>query len=153
MVFIVEQRIRELEAKMAAKAQKPTPQHSAMVVSSPDLDSLYKILTEYAKKSEFGDYTLKSDRDDIMRRVARLEKTAEDHTNLLTKWEPSWGKFQEDISMLNDTKADKSALEDAMERMKNIIAQMNPGSGEALAQVFDSGDLKDAIKRLEKDVS
>lgn len=47
-----------------------------MVVTSPDLESLYKILAEYAKKSEFGDYTLKSDRDDILRRVMKLEKSA-----------------------------------------------------------------------------
>lgn len=70
----MDQRLKDLEAQFAKKNQT----HSAMVVSSPDLDSLYKILSEYAKKSEFGDYTLKSDRDDIMRRVQKLEKKVDD---------------------------------------------------------------------------
>jgi predicted nuclease with TOPRIM domain len=132
---------------VAAKGQS----HSAMVVSSPDLESLYKILTEYAKKSEFGDYTLKSDRDDILRRVVKLEKKTEEQqqkVESLEKWEPAWGKLQQDVVRLDDLKADKSALEDAIERMKGIIAQMNPGSTEVIAQAFDSSDLKEAIKRL-----
>lgn len=58
--------------------REPAPAtHSALVVSSPDLESLYKILGEYAKKSEFGDYTHKTDRDDILGRLNRMEKRLE----------------------------------------------------------------------------
>lgn len=71
-----------------------------MVVSSPDLESLYKILAEYAKKSEFGDYTLKSDRDDILGRINRMEKRLEDQGEKLLNWEPSWKKMQDDINYL-----------------------------------------------------
>jgi hypothetical protein len=71
-----------------------------MVVSTPDLDTLYKILAEYAKKAEFEDYTLKSDRDDIMKRVAKLEKKMDDHTDSWIKWEPEWEKMQANIEYL-----------------------------------------------------
>ena len=93
---IVEQRLRDLEAKVAAKNQT----HSAMVVSSPDMESLYKLLAEYAKKSEFNDYTLKSDRDDILMRVRKIEKKLDETSQTVETWEPSWGKMQTDIDYL-----------------------------------------------------
>ena len=65
-------------------------------MSSPDLESLYKILAEYAKKTEFDDYTLKSDRDDIMKRIQSLEKRVDhqgDKLIKLTNWEPQWEKM------------------------------------------------------------
>jgi hypothetical protein len=133
--------LKDLEAAFAKKNQT----HSAMVVSSPDMETLLKILSEYAKKSEFDDYTLKSDRDDIMKRVAKLEKRADDHTDKFIKWEPDWGKMMTAIDELKIIKADKSDLDDAIARMKEIISQMNPGSN---VVAFDSTDLKDAVKRL-----
>ncbi len=52
------------------------------------------MLSEYAKKSEFDDYTLKSDRDDIIKRIAKLEKRTDDHTDRFIKWEPEWQRLQ-----------------------------------------------------------
>jgi hypothetical protein len=88
-----------------AMAKKSTT-HSALVVNTPDLESLYKILAEYAKKSEFDDYTLKSDRDDILKRVAKIEKRCEDNTDKLIKWEPEWEKMQANIEYLMQKKID-----------------------------------------------
>jgi len=119
-----------------------------MVVSSPDLETLYKILAEYAKKSEFGDYTLNSERDDIVSRLGRLEKKYEGTAAKIEKWEPEWGA---NIQYLMDTmpnKADRSELEDAMERMKKIIGSMS-GNSDAVAAAFDSSDLKEAVKKLQ----
>jgi hypothetical protein len=65
-----------------------------MVVTSPDMETLLKMLSEYAKKSEFDDYTLKSDRDDIIKRIAKLEKRTDDHTDRFIKWEPEWQRLQ-----------------------------------------------------------
>lgn len=138
--------MRELESAFAKKNQT----HSAMVVTSPDMETLLKMLSEYAKKSEFDDYTLKSDRDDILKRVAKLEKRTDDHTDKLIKWEPEWQKMLTAIDDLRFTKADKSDLDDAIARMKQIIAQMNPGSNVVAA--FDSSDLKDAVKRLQSEM-
>jgi len=138
--------LRELESAFAKKNQT----HSAMVVTSPDMETLLKMLSEYAKKSEFDDYTLKSDRDDILKRVAKLEKRTDDHTDKLIKWEPEWQKMLTAIDDLRFTKADKSDLDDAIARMKQIIAQMNPGSNVVAA--FDSSDLKDAVKRLQSEM-
>ena len=76
----LQERVKALESiKPVAKevrVREPAT-HSALVVSSPDLESLYKILGEYAKKSEFGDYTHHTDRDDIIGRLNRLEKRQE----------------------------------------------------------------------------
>ncbi len=121
-----------------------------MVVSTPDLDSLYKILAEYAKKSEFDDYTLKSDRDDIMKRVAKLEKRAEEHTDKLIKWEPEWEKMQANIEYLMQNKIDQATLDEAIERLKNIISQMSGGNNVVAA--FDQDELKEAVKRLQSEV-
>jgi hypothetical protein len=88
-----------------------------MVVSSPDLETLYKILSEYAKKSEFGDYTLKSERDDIVSRLNRLEKKLDTNVARIDKWEPEWGNIQYLMDTM-PTKADKSDLEEALERIK-----------------------------------
>ena len=71
-----------------------------MVVSTPDLETLYRILSEYAKRSEFEDYTLKSDRDDILKRVSRLEKKVDDTTDKMIRWEPEWEKMQANIEYL-----------------------------------------------------
>lgn len=123
-----------------------------MVVSSPDLDSLYKILSDYAKKSEFGDYTLKSDRDDIMKRVAKLEKKVEENDNKIEKWEPHWEKLVSESKYLMDTmptKADRSELEEAIARIKSIIANLNPGNGDAVSAAFDYSELKEAVKKLQ----
>ncbi len=117
-----------------------------MVVTSPDMDTLLKMLSEYAKKSEFDDYTLKSDRDDIYKRISKLEKRTDDHTDKFIHWEPEWVKLQAQIDDLKFTKADKADLEDAINRMKEIIAQMSPGTN--IAAAFDSSDIKDAVKRL-----
>lgn len=64
-----------------------------MVVTSPDMDTLLKMLSAYAKKSEFDDYTLKSDRDDIIARISKLEKRTDDHTDRFIKWEPEWHRL------------------------------------------------------------
>lgn len=122
-----------------------------MVVSSPDMETLLKMLSQYAKKSEFDDYTLKSDRDDIIQRINKLEKRTDDHTDRFIKWEPEWHRLQTQIDDLKETKANKSDLDDAINRMKEIISQMNPGSNVVAA--FDSSDLKDAIKRLQGEVA
>lgn len=109
--------MKDLEAKMNQK--KDT--HSAMVVTSPDLETLYKILAEYAKKSEFGDYTLKSDRDDILKRLSKVEKKVENHEEFNHSWEPKWGKMRSDIDYLLDeikNKVSKDELESAMDRIK-----------------------------------
>jgi hypothetical protein len=98
----LEQRIKDLEDAFAKKNQT----HSAMVVTTPDLDTLYKILAEYAKKAEFDDYTLKSDRDDILKRVAKLEKRCENNTDKIIKWEPEWEKMQANIEYLMQNKID-----------------------------------------------
>jgi hypothetical protein len=145
-IILVEQRLKDLEAKVNSK--KDT--HSAMVVSSPDLESLYKILAEYAKKSEFGDYTLKSDRDDILKRLSKVEKSVHKHEELNEKWEPKWGKMKDDIDYLLDEikkKVSKEELDSAMDRIKQILGSMSPGST-AVVAAFDSSDLKDAIKKL-----
>ena len=93
-----------------------------MVVSTPDLDGLYKILKEYAKRYEFEDYTLKSDRDDILKLVAKMEKRLEDNTDKLIKWEPEWEKMQANIEYLMQNKIDQATLDDAIDRLKNIIS-------------------------------
>jgi len=92
----VDQRLKDLEAKVAAK----NTTHSAMVVSSPDLETLYKILADYAKKSEFNNYTLNSERDDILGRIKRMEKKIEEHGGKIEKWEPKWSKTLDDIDFL-----------------------------------------------------
>ena len=99
-----------------------------MVVTTPDLETLYKILGEYAKRSEFEDYTLKSDRDDIMKRVVKVEKRTEDHTDKLIKWEPEWEKMQANIEYLMQNKIDQATLDEAIERIKKIISQMSGGN-------------------------
>jgi chromosome segregation ATPase len=143
---LLDQRLKDLEAKFAAKGQT----HSAMVVSSPDLETLYKILSEYAKKSEFGDYTLKSERDDIVNRLARLEKKVETNVARIDKWEPEWTNIQYLMDTM-PTKADKSELEEAIERIKSIIGSLS-GNSDAVTAAFDSSELKDAIKKLQSDV-
>jgi hypothetical protein len=140
---LLDQRLRDLEQKFASKGQT----HSAMVVSSPDLETLYKILSEYAKKSEFGDYTLKSERDDIVSRLNRLEKRYEVTAGKIERWEPEWGANIQYLMETMPTKADKSELEDALERMKQIIGSLS-GNENAVAAAFDSSDLKDAVKKL-----
>jgi|LauGreDrversion4_2_1035121.scaffolds.fasta_scaffold126225_2 multidrug resistance efflux pump len=121
-----------------------------MVVTTPDLETLYKILGEYAKRSEFDDYTLKSDRDDILKRVAKMEKRLEDNTDKLIKWEPEWEKMQANIEYLMQNKIDQATLDDAIERLKNIISQMSGGSGVVAA--FDQDELKEHLKRLQAEV-
>jgi DNA replicative helicase MCM subunit Mcm2 (Cdc46/Mcm family) len=142
----VEQRIKDLEDAFAKKSQT----HSAMVVTSPDLESLYKILAEYAKKTEFDDYTLKSDRDDILKRMSRLEKRVEDQTDKLIRWEPEWEKMQANIEYLMQNKIDQSTLDEAIERLKLIISQMSGGNNVVAA--FDSSELKEAVRRLQAEV-
>jgi peptidoglycan hydrolase CwlO-like protein len=93
-----------------------------MVVSTPDLESLYKVLNEYAKRSEFEDYTLKSDRDDILKRISRMEKRVEDTTDKMIKWEPEWEKMQANIEYLMQNKIDQATLDEAIDRLKNIIS-------------------------------
>lgn len=122
-----------------------------MVVSSPDMDTLLRMLSEYAKKSEFDDYTLKSDWDDILTRISKLEKRTDNHTDKLIHWEPEWLKMQTQIEDLSLNKANKSDLEDAINRMKEIISQMSPGTN--LTAAFDSSDIKDAVKRLQGEVA
>lgn len=39
-----------------------------------DLDHLNKILLDYAKKSDLDLYMLSSDKEDILKRIAKLEK-------------------------------------------------------------------------------
>jgi len=114
----LEQRIKDLEEAFAKKSST----HQAMVVSTPDLDGLYKILKEYAKRYEFEDYTLKSDRDDILKLVAKMEKRLEDNTDKLIKWEPEWEKMQANIEYLMQNKIDQATLDDAIDRLKNIIS-------------------------------
>lgn len=109
------------------------------------------MLSEYAKKSEFDDYTLKSDRDDIIKRIAKLEKRTDDHTDRFIKWEPEWQRLQTQIDDLREIKANKSDLDDAINRMKKIISQMNPGSNVVAA--FDASDIEDAVKRLQGEVA
>ena len=121
-----------------------------MVVTTPDLDTLYKILAEYAKKAEFDDYTLKSDRDDILKRVAKLEKRCENNTDKIIKWEPEWEKMQANIEYLMQNKIDQATLDEALERIKNIISQMSGGSGVVAA--FDQDEIREAIKRLQTEV-
>ena len=142
----LEQRIKDLEDAFAKK----NATHSAMVVSTPDLDGLYKILKEYAKRSEFEDYTLKSDRDDILKRVAKMEKRLEDNTDKLIKWEPEWEKMQANIEYLMQKKIDQATLDDAIDRLKNIISQMSGGGGVVAA--FDQDELKEAVRRLQAEV-
>jgi len=122
-----------------------------MVVSSPDLETLYKILSEYAKKSEFGDYTLKSERDDIVSRLNRLEKRYEVTAGKIEKWEPEWGANIQYLMDTMPTKADKSELEAALERMRQIIGSLS-GNDNAVAAAFDSSDLKDAVKKLQAEM-
>jgi peptidoglycan hydrolase CwlO-like protein len=93
-----------------------------MVVSTPDLESLYKVLNEYAKRSEFEDYTLKSDRDDILKRISRMEKRVDDTTDKMIKWEPEWEKMQANIEYLMQNKIDQATLDEAIDRLKNIIS-------------------------------
>jgi peptidoglycan hydrolase CwlO-like protein len=93
-----------------------------MVVSTPDLESLYKVLNEYAKRSEFEDYTLKSDRDDILKRISRMEKRVDDTTDKMIKWEPEWEKMQANIEYLMQNKIDHATLDEAIDRLKNIIS-------------------------------
>jgi phage shock protein A len=144
---LLDQRLRDLEQKFASKGQT----HSAMVVSSPDLETLYKILSEYAKKSEFGDYTLKSERDDIISRVNRLEKKFEATSAKIERWEPEWGANIQYLMDTMPTKADRSELEEALERMKQIISSLS-GNSNAVAAAFDSSDLKDAVKKLQQEM-
>lgn len=42
--------------------------------SGLDLDHLNKILLDYAKKSDLDLYMLSSDKEDILKRIAKLEK-------------------------------------------------------------------------------
>ena len=93
-----------------------------MVVSTPDLESLYKVLNEYAKRSEFEDYTLKSDRDDILKRISRMEKRVDDTTDKMIKSEPEWEKMQANIEYLMQNKIDQATLDEAIDRLKNIIS-------------------------------
>lgn len=122
-----------------------------MVVSSPDLETLYKILSEYAKKSEFGDYTLKSERDDIVSRLNKLEKRYEVTAAKIEKWEPEWGANIQYLMDTMPTKADKSELEEALERMKQIIGSLS-GNSNAVAAAFDASDLKEAVKKLQAEM-
>jgi len=117
-----------------------------MVVSTPDLESLYKILGEYAKRSEFEDYTLKSDRDDILKRMSRMEKRVEDTTDKMIKWEPEWEKMQANIEYLMQNKIDQATLDEAIDRLKNIISQMSGGN--SVVAAFDQDELREAVKRL-----
>ena len=121
-----------------------------MVVSTPDLDSLYKILNEYAKRSEFEDYTLKSDRDDILKRISRMEKRVEDTTDKMIKWEPEWEKMQANIEYLMQNKIDQATLDEAIDRLKNIISQMSGGN--SVVAAFDQDELREAVKRLQAEV-
>ena len=121
-----------------------------MVVSTPDLDSLYKILNEYAKRSEFEDYTLKSDRDDILKRISRMEKRVEDTTDKMIKWEPDWEKMQANIEYLMQNKIDQATLDEAIDRLKNIISQMSGGN--SVVAAFDQDELREAVKRLQAEV-
>ena len=118
----MDQRLKDLETAFAKKNQT----HSAMVVTSPDMDTLLKMLSEYAKKSEFDDYTLKSDRDDIITRISKLEKRTDDHTDRFIKWEPEWHRLQTQIDTLKETKANKSDLDDAINRMKDCLLYTSP---------------------------
>jgi septal ring factor EnvC (AmiA/AmiB activator) len=121
-----------------------------MVVTSPDLESLYKILGEYAKRSEFEDYTLKSDRDDILKRISRMEKRVEDTTDKMIKWEPEWEKMQANIEYLMQNKIDQATLDEAIDRLKNIISQMSGGN--SVVAAFDQDELREAVKRLQAEV-
>ena len=121
-----------------------------MVVTSPDLESLYKILGEYAKRSEFEDYTLKSDRDDILKRISRMEKRVEDTTDKMIKWEPEWEKMQANIEYLMQNQIDQATLDEAIDRLKNIISQMSGGN--SVVAAFDQDELREAVKRLQAEV-
>jgi DNA repair exonuclease SbcCD ATPase subunit len=121
-----------------------------MVVTSPDLESLYKILGEYAKRTEFEDYTLKSDRDDILKRISRMEKRVEDTTDKMIKWEPEWEKMQANIEYLMQNKIDQATLDEAIDRLKNIISQMSGGN--SVVAAFDQDELREAVKRLQAEV-
>lgn len=121
-----------------------------MVVTSPDLETLYKILGEYAKRTEFEDYTLKSDRDDILKRMSRMEKRVEDTTDKMIKWEPEWEKMQANIEFLMHNKIDQATLDEAIDRLKNIISQMSGGN--SVVAAFDQDELREAVKRLQAEV-
>ena len=95
-------------------------------------------------------YTLKSDRDDILKRVAKLEIRCENNTDKIIKWEPEWEKMQANIEYLMQNKIDQATLDEALERIKNIISQMSGGSGVVAA--FDQDEIREAIKRLQAEV-
>jgi hypothetical protein len=52
------------------------------------------------KKSEFNNYTLNSERDDILGRIKRMEKKIEEQGGKIEKWEPKWSKTLDDIDFL-----------------------------------------------------
>lgn len=58
--------------------------------------------------------------------------------------------MQANIEYLMQNKVDQQALDDAIERLKNIMSQMNPGN--PVVAAFDSSELKEAVKRLQSDV-
>jgi predicted nucleic acid-binding Zn-ribbon protein len=82
-----------------------------------DMDSIHMLLNNYMKKSDF---------DDFLKRLGKLEKKHK-------KWKPKWKKMEKDIDELKKlmkTKVDSSLFDEEMERLKNAINSISSSGGE-----------------------
>jgi polyhydroxyalkanoate synthesis regulator phasin len=79
-----------------------------------------------------------------------MEKRVEDTTDKMIKWEPEWEKMQANIEYLMQNKIDQATLDEAIDRLKNIISQMSGGN--SVVAAFDQDELREAVKRLQAEV-
>jgi flagellar motility protein MotE (MotC chaperone) len=137
----VDQRIKDLEKKRGGDGDS-----SSDTDSSFDLESIQKLLADYAKKSDLKDYCLRSESEDLSRRLGQLEARVD-------RWEPDWSQMKEDIRYLMDSlysKVERNEFDISIDRLKQIIQSMSPGNANVTA-AFDSTDLKEAVLKLQTD--
>jgi chromosome segregation ATPase len=106
-----EKRLKELESKI-----------SGLSGGGADMDSVNKLLKDFAKKS---------DMEDLKKRLEKCEKKAKKakdglkkQEKKMKKWKPKWKQMEKDIEELKGLLKDKvdcNIFDEEMEKIKNLI--------------------------------
>ena len=159
-LYVVDKELKEHE-------KKPHGGKSEAASSGITMEELNKLLQAYAKADDLSLYTLISpDHENVLDRLKKLERDVSEHDSLFSKWQPEWSKIaqlpkiRDDIESLKETKADRSELEAAMDRMKKLISSIggsadggsHGGASNAMAAAFDNDELKEQVKKLAQEV-